>query len=552
MILNNITDNAIVSDLRSWTLTARQICDLELIINGAFSPLNGFLTEENYTNVVHNMRLMSGELWPIPIVLDVTDDFAAFVSEGIKIALRTPEGIILAVLTVSSIYRPNHIVEAERVFGTTDEAHPGVKVLMRQNNVNLGGIINAVTPVTHHDFTELRLGPKEVKTEIALRGWKNVVAFQTRNPMHRAHVELTLRAMKQVKAGLLLHPVVGLTKAGDVDHYTRVRCYREVLQTYPADSVMLALLPLAMRMAGPREAVWHALIRKNFGATHFIVGRDHAGPGKNKNGKDFYEPYAAQQLVQVHAAEIGIQLIAFEEMLYLASEQRYVSSSEVLPGQTVLSLSGTQFRAKLTAGEDIPEWYSPPEVVAELRKRYKPKSEQGFVLFFTGLSGAGKSTVANTVAARLLENGRRTVSLLDGDVVRQHLSKGLGFSKMDRDINIERIGYVAAEIARAGGIAICASISPYAKTRQTCRSFAEGHGVSFFEIYMDTSLEICEQRDCKGLYAKARNGKLKGMTGIDDPYEKPEMPELRINTTDMSVVESAEIIISTLRKAGHI
>jgi len=541
-----------ISSLPFWVLSARQLCDLELIVNGAFSPLTGFLGEDDYLCVVHQMRLTSGALWPMPVTLDIPQALAEQLAPGGELALRDPEGVTLAVLSIDSIYQPDHDSEAREVLGTLDKSHPGVAALYRQHCFNVGGTVKPVAPLTHYDFIDLRLSPRQVKDEMARRGWGAVVAFQTRNPMHRAHVELTLRAMQEANAALLLQPVVGLTKPDDIDYYTRVRCYKHVLKSYPADAVLLALLPLAMRMGGPREAVWHALIRRNFGATHFIVGRDHAGPGNDRHGKAFYAPYAAQELALEHAREIGLQILAFEEMLFLAQEQRYVPASQVPPGAEVLSLSGTAVRERLASGAEIPHWFSAPDIVAELRQSYRPKLQQGFVLFFTGLSGAGKSTIANGVAVRLREGGGRTVSLLDGDVLRQKLTQGLGFSKADREANVERIGFVAIEIARAGGIALCACISPYASTRQVCRELAMSHKTAFFEIYLATDLAVCEKRDRKGLYAKARAGELKGMTGIDAPYEAPLCPDLQIDTAQVSVTQAVDLIMSTLVKQGYL
>ncbi|CAD5201755.1 bifunctional sulfate adenylyltransferase/adenylylsulfate kinase [Pseudomonas sp. FEN] len=541
-----------ISSLPFWVLSARQLCDLELIVNEAFAPLTGFLGLGDYLSVVHHMRLSSGALWPMPITLDIPQTLAEQLVLGGELALRDPEGLTLAVLSIDSIYQPDHHIEALQVFGTLDKSHPGVAALFRQHAFNVGGVIRKVDPVTHYDFADLRLSPLQVKREIARRGWDAVVAFQTRNPMHCAHIELTRRAMQQANAALLLQPVVGLTRPDDIEYYTRVRCYRHALKSYPADTVLLSLLPLAMRMGGPREAVWHALIRKNFGATHFIIGRDHAGPGSDQHGNAFYPPYAAQELALAYEQEIGLQVLAFEEMSYLKEERRYVPASQVPPGAAVLSLSETAVIEKLASGVEIPDWFSTPDIVAELRQSYRPKQQQGFVLFFTGLSGAGKSTIANGIAVRLREDGRRTVSLLDGDVVRHNLSKGLGFSKEDREANVERIGFVAIEIARAGGVAICACISPYASTRQVVRELAMTHKTAFFEIHIAADLAVCEKRDRKGLYAKARAGKLPGMTGIDAPYEPPLCPDLRIDTACLSASQAVELIISTLVELGYL
>jgi sulfate adenylyltransferase len=394
-----------------------------------------------------------------------------------------------------------------------------------------------------YDFSQLRDDPKDLRAKFERWGWQRVVAFQTRNPMHRAHQELTQRAAQIAEANLLIHPVVGLTKPGDVDHFARVRCYEQVLKTYPEQTTLLSLLPLAMRMAGPREALWHAIIRKNFGCTHFIVGRDHAGPGKDRAGKPFYGPYDAQALLRELQAEVGIQMVPFKEMAYVQDRGQYVPQDEVQPGETVLSLSGTEFRRRLREGIEIPAWFSYPEVVEELRRRYPPKHRQGFTVLFTGLSGAGKSTLANALMTKLLEIGGRSVTLLDGDLVRRHLSSELGFSKEHRDLNILRIGFVASEITKAGGVAICAPIAPYASIRRRVREMVEAYG-TFVEIYVATPLEVCEQRDTKGLYAKARAGLLTQFTGIDDPYEVPESPDVVIHTeTELPDVAAQRIVL---------
>ncbi|MGD8711142.1 MAG: bifunctional sulfate adenylyltransferase/adenylylsulfate kinase, partial [Ectothiorhodospiraceae bacterium] len=492
----------------SWDLNQRQLCDIELLLNGGFSPLEGFLGEADYDRVVDEMRLADGTLWPMPITLDVTEEFAATVSSGDRVALRDPEGVLVAVLDVSDIWVPDRRREAIGVFGSDDEAHPGVDYLLnRSNPVYLGGRLTGVTEPVHYDFTHLRFSPRQLRERFAKAGWRKVVAFQTRNPMHRAHVELTFRAAKQAEANLLIQPVVGMTKPGDVDHYSRVRCYEHVLKKYPEQTTSLSLLPLAMRMGGPREAVWHALIRKNHGCTHFIIGRDHAGPGKNSAGEDFYGPYDAQDLVEQHKDEIGITVVPFQMMVYVKERAEYAPIDEVDESkETVLNISGTEFRRRMREGLDIPDWFGYPEVVDELRKTYPPKSLQGLTVFFTGLSGSGKSTIANAVMAKLMEIGGRRVTLLDGDLVRKHLSSELGFSKEHRDLNIQRIGYVASEITKNGGVAICAPIAPYMATRKHVREMVEETGGGFIEVHVATPLEECEKRDRKGLYAKARAG----------------------------------------------
>jgi sulfate adenylyltransferase len=537
-------------ELPSWDLTERQLCDLELLMNGGFAPLTGFLGEADYNSVLDGMRLQNGALWPIPVTLDVSAEFAGKLNAGQRIALRDSENVILAVLEVSSVWQPNKAREAERVFGADDLAHPGVRYLHdRAGSHYVGGRVIGLQAPVHYDFRPHRHSPAELKALFRSWGWEKVVAFQTRNPLHRAHVELTRRAAEQVGAKLLIHPVVGMTKPGDVDHYTRVRCYEAVLRHYPESSAALSLLGLAMRMAGPREALWHAIIRRNYGCTHFIVGRDHAGPGNNSQGKPFYGPYHAQDLVREHEAEIGIAMVPFKEMVYVQNREAYAPTDEIRSGETILNISGTELRRRLQEGEEIPEWFSYASVIRELRRTHPPRHRQGFTVFFTGLSGAGKSTIANALRAKLMEIGGRAVSLLDGDAVRKHLSSELGFSKDHRNLNVLRIGYVASEITRNGGIAIAAPIAPYAAARRQVRDLIEPGG-GFIEVHVATPLDECERRDRKGLYKLAREGKLKQFTGIDDPYETPENPELRIDTVALSPDEAADVIIAKLTEMG--
>jgi sulfate adenylyltransferase len=540
------------ASLPSWDLTQRQICDLELLMNGGFHPLKGFLTEADYDGVVESMRLASGALWPMPVTLDVGEDFAARVEPGQDIALRDQEGVILAILSVTDKWTPDKKREAEKVFGADDIAHPAVNYLHHKAGpVYLGGPITGIQQPVHYDFRGRRDTPNELRAHFRKLGWTRVVAFQTRNPLHRAHQELTFRAAREAQANLLIHPTVGMTKPGDVDHFTRVRCYEAVLDKYPAATTHLSLLGLAMRMGGPREAMWHAIIRKNHGLTHFIVGRDHAGPGKNSQGKDFYGPYDAQELVKTHAAEIGIEVVPFKQMVYVQEKAQYFPVDEVPEGSTVLDISGTELRRRLREGLEIPDWFSFPEVVQELRRTSPPRARQGFTVFFTGFSGSGKSTIANALMVKLMEMGGRPVTLLDGDVVRKHLSSELGFSKEHRDINIRRIGYVASEITKNGGIAICAPIAPYASTRRAVREMVEAYG-AFLEVHVATSIEECERRDRKGLYKLAREGKIKEFTGISDPYEVPENPELRVETENVDVDNCAHQVILKLESMGLI
>jgi sulfate adenylyltransferase len=539
-------------DYKSWDLTDRQLCDIELILNGAFSPLEGFLTRAEYQSVLDTMRLPGGLLWPIPVTLDVTEKFAAEVNVGDQIALRDAEGVLIATLAISDKWQPDRSAEAQAVFGTTDSAHPGVNYLLqRANPVYLGGRLRGVEAPMHYDFRALRHSPAELRALFQKLGWRKVVAFQTRNPLHRAHQELTFRAAREHEANLLIHPVVGLTKPGDVDHYTRVRCYEAVLGEYPEQTTSLSLLNLAMRMGGPREAVWHAIIRKNYGCTHFIVGRDHAGPGNNSKGEPFYGPYDAQELMKEHEHELDITMVPFQEMVYVEDLAQYVPINETTKDQKILNISGTEVRRRLQEGLEIPEWFSYPKVVTELRKSYPPRHQQGFTVFFTGLSGTGKSTIANALMVKLMEIGTRRITLLDGDLVRKHLSSELGFSREHRDLNIQRIGYVASEITKNGGAAICAPIAPYAATRQRVRQMIEPLG-GFLEVFVDTPIEICEQRDRKGLYAKARAGIIKEFTGISDPYEAPQNPEVRLDTTELTPDLAAHRILVKLESMGFI
>lgn len=540
------------ADLISWDLTPRQICDLELLMNGGFNPLKGFLSEVDYNSVVETMRLEDGSLWPMPITLDVGEAFAEKLNIGQDIALRDQEGVILATMTVTDRWMPDKAKEAKLVFGADDLAHPAVNYLHNTAGaVYLGGPVVGIQQPIHYDFRARRDTPNELRAYFRKLGWRKVVAFQTRNPLHRAHQELTFRAAKEAQANLMIHPVVGMTKPGDIDHFTRVRCYEAVLDKYPAATTTMSLLNLAMRMAGPREAVWHGLIRKNHGCTHFIVGRDHAGPGKNSAGEEFYGPYDAQDLFRTYQEEMGIEMMDFKHMVYVQERAQYEPADEIEEGVTVLNISGTELRRRLSEGLEIPEWFSFPEVVAELRKTRPPRSKQGFTVFFTGFSGSGKSTIANALMVKLMEMGGRPVTLLDGDIVRKNLSSELGFSKEHRDLNIRRIGYVASEITKNGGIAICAPIAPYASTRRAVREDVEQFG-AFAEVHVATSIEECERRDRKGLYKLAREGKIKEFTGISDPYDVPENPELRVETENVDVDHCAHQVLLKLESMGLI
>jgi sulfate adenylyltransferase len=540
------------ASLPSWDLTQRQICDLELLRNGGFNPLKGFLGQADYAGVVENMRLADGVLWPMPITLDISDAFADTIAPGQDIALRDAEGVILAIMSVTDKWQPDKAREAAMVFGADDVVHPGVNYLHNiAHSTYLGGPITGIQQPVHYDCRARRDTPNELRAYFRKVGWRRVVAFQTRNPLHRAHQELTFRAGKETQANLLIHPVVGMTKPGDVDHFTRVRCYEAVLDQYPVSTTTMSLLNLAMRMAGPREAVWHGLIRANHGCTHFIIGRDHAGPGKNAAGEDFYGPYEAQELFREYQSEIDTEMVDFRHMVYVQERAQYEPADEIAGDVTVLDISGTELRRRLNQGLEIPDWFSYPEVVAELCRTRPARFKQGFTVFFTGFSGSGKSTIGNALMVKLMEMGGRPVTLLDGDIVRKKLSSELGFSKKHRDLNIRRIGYVAAEITKNGGIAICALIAPYGATRRAVREEIEAVG-AFVEVHVSTSIQECERRDRKGLYKLARAGKIKEFTVISDPYEVPENPELRVETENVEVDNCAHQVILKLESMGLI
>jgi sulfate adenylyltransferase len=552
MDMTTAAETALRQELIDWPLSRRQLCDLELLLTGGFAPLRGFMSQSDYESVIADMRLSSGSLWPMPITLDVSEAFAERVEPGQRIGLRDPEGVLLAILTVSDKWFPDRRAEAHGVYGTTDTQHPGVAQLLDVSHPwYLGGPIEFVQAPLHYDFPHRRHTPAELKDEFAKRGWQRIVAFQTRNPMHRVHQELTFLAARELEANLLIHPVVGMTQPNDISHYTRVRCYEHILKRYPEQTTFLSLLNLAMRMAGPREALWHALIRRNHGCSHFIVGRDHAGPRNPGTGESYYGPYDAQELLAAHQDEAGIEMVPFQELRYVENRAQYVPGDQVADGDTVRSISGTEFRRRLIEGLEIPEWFSYPEVVDELRKPHPPKDRQGFTVFFTGLSGSGKSTLANAMQAKLMEIGGRQITLLDGDVVRQHLSSELGFSKEHRNLNILRIGYVASEITKNGGIALCAPIAPYAATRRQVREMISAYG-GFIEIHVSTPLEVCEQRDRKGLYKKARAGLIKEFTGISDPYEAPEAPDMEIDTQGLNPGKAVQQILLKLEHLGFI
>jgi sulfate adenylyltransferase len=531
------------SKLPRIQLSERSLCDLEILATGGFSPLHRFMRQKDYKRVVEEMRTAEGHLFPIPVTLSVGRD--APIKLDREVALADQRNNLLAIMRVEEIYEREPSLEAQLVYATTDVRHPLVAEMHSWGPLNVSGKLEVFDLPTHYDFRNLRLTPAQVRERLLVLGNHNVVAFQTRNPLHRAHEEITARAARQIDGTLLLHPVVGMTKPGDVDHYTRVRSYKILADRYyDPERTMLALLPLAMRMAGPREAVWHGIIRRNFGANHFIVGRDHASPGLDSNNTPFYGPYEAQELFEKYQNEIGVQMIPFSELVYLPDEDRFEDASRIPDGRRSFSLSGTTVREEyLDRGRPLPDWFTRTEVAEVLGQAHPPRHRQGFCVWFTGLSASGKSTTAEILTILLLERGRQ-VTVLDGDIVRAHLSKGLGFSREDRDTNIRRIGFVASEIVRHGGVVICAAVSPYRSTRNECRSMIGSD--RFIEVFVNTPLEVCEERDPKGMYAQAREGVIRGFTGIDDPYESPTSPEIVLDTVEASAEVNAERILAEL------
>ena len=542
----------IALNLTDITLNERQMCDLELMASGAFSPLKGFMIRSDYESVLDRMRLQNDILWPIPICMDVDELKARSLEAGQSVALRDPEGYLLAVMHIEDIWPIEREKEAQLVYGTLDQTHPGTDYLYNSSgDYYIGGELEVLSPPLHSDFKQLRMTPAEIRSNFKKFGWTCMAVFMTRNPIHRPQFEMTMNAMRDANANLLLLPIAGMTKPGDFDHYTRVRCYRRVAEHYPPDTFMLNLLPLATRMSGPREALLHAIIAKNYGGTHFITGRDHAGPGLDCHGNPYYKSDDACKLTEEYSHELGLTVVPFTEMVYLPFEDEFRCADQVPEGTQFISLSGSDIRERIRTGRKIPDWGTFPEVVEELQKAYPPPRAQGFTVFLTGLSGAGKSTIAKVLYARFLEMGDRPVTLLDGDIVRHNLSSELTFSKEHRDINVQRIGFVASEITKNRGIAVCAPIAPYASTRREIRKTIENYG-GFIEVHVSTPIEECEKRDRKGMYAKARAGLIKGYTGVDDPYELPENCEVRIDTTNMTPDEAARQIILVLQKKGFI
>ncbi|KAF8817973.1 sulfate adenylyltransferase/adenylylsulfate kinase [Cardiosporidium cionae] len=559
---NTSRDNYLQNLPLDWVVDNERImCDLEMLLDGGFYPLKGFLGKIDYFSVLNSMRLSTGEIWPIPIVFPIPKNFER---ESIYQNNETPQkntvtpdasfphtmklrdklGTIIAEFLVTDIYEPDIELEALKVLGTTDTNHPYARYLLEIHSgcYYLGGSVKSIKKIDHFDFTEHRCSATECREYIRQKNWEIVIGFQTRNPMHRSHFELTRKALRDVEnatgkvPNFLLTPSIGPTQIGDVDFVIRTKSYKCILSRYDRDRVHMVLLPVAMRMAGPREAVWHALIRKNYGCTHFIIGRDHAGPSSKRcDGKPFYDPYEAHNLIQSVQVELGIIPILGKSMVYIGDEHGgYVEIDKVPEACQPKNISGTQFREMLMKREEIPAWFSFPEVLNELKKFYRPLCELGLCIYFTGLPCSGKSTLANAIgySIRANEKENRKVTHLDADIVRTHISKGLGFSRSERSINVRRIGYVASEIVKHGGICIVANIAPYEEDRAANRSQITANSGGYVEVYVSTPLEVCEERDIKELYRKARQGIIKQFTGISDPYQAPINAELVINSTN--------------------
>ena len=534
------------------SLTKRQKCDLELLMNGAYSPLKGFMIQEDYDSVIDTMRLSNGQLWPMPIIFDVTSFFIEkhSIRADSNIALQDGEGFVLAVLSVQSIWRPNKEKEAENVYGTTSSEHPGVDYLFeRTQEVYIGGAIQGIQLPEHYVFGAHHRTPLKQRELFAKKGWRNVIAYQTSKIIHRLQRELLFSIAKKHQAHILIHPTIGSTKPGDTHYYTRVHCYEAVLKYFPKQIATLSIMPLSMRMAGARESLWYGIIHQNYGCTHYIIGPNHASAPQVKNNDSSYD---SQKLIAQYQNELDIIMIPVEEHLYLSCDDSFMPATKIQKqGKVGLRFSEQKIREYLHENKTVPKWCSYPEVLSAMKTAFPPRSKQGFTLFFTGLSGSGKSTLAKIVNAQLIEQGNKPVTLLDGDIVRLNLSSELGFSKEHRDLNIKRIGFVANEITKNKGIAICAPIAPYTKSRRAVRELIEQYG-TFIEIHVSTPIKVCEARDRKGLYAKARKGIIPEFTGVSDPYETPERAELIIDTSTMSPLEAAQEVILYLFKKGFL
>lgn len=534
-------------------LSARQLCDLELLLNRGYYPLAGYLNREDYDCVVENMRLADGSVWPMPICLDVDRRTAEKIANGDRIALNDQEGFLLAILSVEDVWKPDKEKEAHSIYGSDDpKVHPGVRQLYdSQGEYYIGGTLEGVSLPIHYDFQQLRLSPSETVRAFTMNGWRRVIGFHTDEYLHCAHREMVIAAAREANAAIFLQPVADLSHPGNVDYYTQIRCYQAFVEKFPANMIKLGITPFASRMAGPKEALWQAIIRKNFGCSNFIVAEDHADPiCGNEGGERFYPRGAAQKLVADYENETGIAMVPQRDMGYDEKLEKYVAL-EGANLEDVATISSNELRRRLRNGDAVPSWFSYPEVVEQLKGSFPPRSKQGFTVFMTGLSGSGKSTIAKVLLVKFMEMCDRPVTLLDGDIVRKNLSSELNFSEEHRNLNITRIGFVASEITKNGGVALCAPIAPYESSRQANRELISRYG-GYIEVHVSTPLAVCELRDRKGLYAKARAGKVKGVTGITDPYIPPSKPELTIDTTDITPMEAVQEILLYLEEQGYL
>jgi len=536
--------------LPSIQISIRSVCDLELMATGAFSPLDRFMGERDYKTVLSDMRMFDGTLMPIPVTLPI--DSVDGLVVGAEVVLRSPMNDILAVMLLEELFAWDRDVECKAVLGTTDSRHTLVSEMHGWGRYLVSGPLKVVNFPRHNDFRNVRRTPAEVRLLLQALHRTNVIAYQPRHPMHRAHETLTKAAAAEVGGSLLIQPVVGITGHDDLAHYTRVRCYEALFENYydPGET-LLNLIPLAVRMAGPRAGLWHGIINRNYGANYFIIGRDPHGPGNDSQGRSFYASHEVQELFRAHEAELGVQMIPHREMVYLPGNNRYEESDRVVHGkEEFMRVSATTvMEDSLFRGKRLPEWFTYPEVSQILFDAYPPKTSQGFCIWLTGLPSSGKSTIADVLAPLLLSSGRR-VTVLDGDVVRTHLTKGLGFSKEDRITNILRVGFVAAEVVRHEGVVICALISPFASARDQVRAMVGGD--RFIEVFVDTPVSVCEVRDVKGMYTMAKQGRITGFTGVDDVYEPPRSPELCIDTVAATPEESARTVLEVLVKKGFL
>ncbi len=536
----------------SINLNKRQLCDFELLATGAFFPLNGFMIRADYESVLDRLQLQDGTLWPVPVCLDISETQKENIGVGQSVSIRDPEGFQLGMMEIEDIWPADLEAEALKMFGTVENTHPGVRELLsHKGDYYVGGKLEVIHLPIHPDFKQVRLTPREIRHSFGKLGWKRILGFHTRAPIHRLQFETTLKAMKKAKANLLLLPNAGTIIPGDFDHYTRVRCYNAVRKQYPPDTYLMSLLPLAMRLAGSREAIFHSIIAKNYGCTHFLVDHDQATLDKTSPNNSDSGYLKTIESVKALSDVLGIEIVPFEKMVYLPFEDEYRPADLVDEKTQTLALPDVEIRERIRKGKSIPGWAVFPEVERELKESYPPPSRQGLTIFITGLSGAGKSTIAKILYAKFLELGKRPATLLDGDIVRHNLSSELKFSKEHRDINVRRIGFVASEITKNRGIAICAPIAPYERTRREIRDNIELYG-GFVEVYVSTPIKVCETRDRKGMYAKARAGLIKGFTGVDDPYEAPASPDIKVDTTHISPDEAVQEILILLRQKKYI